>query len=206
MGVANSGFFMARNTPWTREFLQRWLSAYPKLSDQSTMYPGIFGRADCSGGNENMEQCHGVEQTTMMDQVAFDRLYHSLSHHDREHVVILQADALNSHFPAWKHQQSYNQVLHLAATSTLMRRRVFEVGMTSVCGYLNSTRNRQQSLLKRQLGLTRSVLFSLRYNLPVEVTLLEESSALDQKLHQLRGRSDDGIQEVLQVLCILVIN
>jgi hypothetical protein len=49
-------------------------------------------------------------------------------------------------------------------------------------------------------------LFSLRYNLPVEVTLLEESSALDQKLHQLRGRSDDGIQEVLQVLCILVIN
>ena len=89
------------------------------------------------------------------DQNAFTWLYDELDEDNRKRVELLQPDAVNSNFPAWKHQADYNQVLHLAgASSQLFREPVFRRGFYEICRVqMPSFRN--LTLLKPQLGLNR---------------------------------------------------
>jgi len=89
------------------------------------------------------------------DQNAFTWLYDELDEDSRKHVALLPPDAINSNFPAWKHQADYNQVLHLAgASSQLFREPVFRRGFYEICDvHMPSLRN--LTLLKPQLGLNR---------------------------------------------------
>ena len=86
-------------------------------------------------------------------------------------------------------------MLHLAATSALLRRRVFQQGLTTVCHHLkrrDRDRDREQekdqeeevqewgelNVLPRQLGLSRDALEALRRDLPVQEAVLEASKTL----------------------------
>jgi hypothetical protein len=154
----------------------------------------------------------------MMDQLAFDQLYRSQLPGIQQHVAILRPDALNSQFPSWRHQREASQVLHLAATSALMRRRTFQRGLSVVCSHLQpqraektdggdetidtqegtsplgvkNTATADHPLLPRQLGLSRSQLMNLRNDLPVEDTILDTSVSIQQRLARLDEARNEG--------------
>lgn len=49
-----------------------------------------------------------------MDQLVFDKLYKSNVFESSKHFALLEPDEINSNFPAWINQKSYNPILHLA--------------------------------------------------------------------------------------------
>jgi hypothetical protein len=49
-----------------------------------------------------------------MDQLVFDKLYKSNVFESSKHFALLEPDEINSYFPAWINQKSYNPILHLA--------------------------------------------------------------------------------------------
>jgi hypothetical protein len=132
----------------------------------------------------------------------------------QQRIQILRADALNSVFPAWQHQRPSNQVLHLAATSSLLRRRAFEQGLATVCQVLQPTVKGLDAVsnagdegplqLPRQLGLTREALLALRSDLPVEETVMEASAAVKRRLLALGekagGEADAAAEDITQVM------
>lgn len=89
------------------------------------------------------------------DQNAFTWLYDDLNSEDLQHIALLRADAINSNFPAWKHQEEFNQVLHLAGGSSLLfRKPIFTLGFGEICKLEDGGEN----IILHQLGLHRSVL------------------------------------------------
>ncbi len=48
-------------------------------------------------------------------------------------VAMLSPHALNSHFPAWVHQEPHHKVLHLAGMASAVRRTVFREGAMHLC-------------------------------------------------------------------------
>ena len=94
------------------------------------------------------------------DQNAFTWLYDQMADTEKGKIAILPPDAVNSDFPSWMHQKEYNQVLHLAGTTNLLRQPVFKEAFTSICetlkhqGYNSGNENPPSFLshLPSQLG------------------------------------------------------
>ena len=188
MGVVNSGLFIVKNTLWSRNFLQKWLDIKSADSMFSKPPPPNLPNSEPTRNKTKPLEIN------IMDQLAFDKAYRSLLPGIVEHIMILRSDALNSNFPAWRYQQQYNQVLHLAATSNMLRRRAFKQGLEAVCGHVDFYQvahmmegdERGDSAvtteLPQQIGLSRDSLMALRENLPVEETILESCVTLEQFL------------------------
>ena len=119
----NSGFIIFRNTPWSLRFIEDWLAVRDKAPLSFT------------------------------DQMGFDYMFRQLSAEEKLKLAILRPDALNSDAPPMGRQLPHNQVLHLAAESTVMRANVFRKGAQEVCEAI--AENRQ---LKHQVGLSREVI------------------------------------------------
>lgn len=101
------------------------------------------------------------DRSRMSDQIALQLLYESLGDNDKEKLKILPTDAVNTHFPAWEHQKTHNQVLHLAGEANIYRKMVFQKGAMEICDSAV-----KGIVLPRQLNLTQENL----YNLYLELT------------------------------------
>lgn len=97
-----------------------------------------------------------------MDQHIFTRVWDQVPNVD-EHIKILRPDALNSHLPAWVNQKDSNQILHLAGSSNVLRKLVFQKGFQQICDGIYQHIER----LPRQLGLTQSQLQEFERNIPL---------------------------------------
>ncbi len=87
-----------------------------------------------------------------MDQHLFDLVYNSYSNISN-HIIILEPDYINSNFPAWLNQKSYNNILHLAGTNKIYKTDIFKLGYYNICNYIISN-----ITLKNQLGLNKNTL------------------------------------------------
>ena len=99
------------------------------------------------------------------------------------HVALLEPNVLNTHFPAWLHQQPEDNVLHLAGCSSLFRKTAFQRGLVSLCAaslreapfpdpYLS---------LPPQLTLTQAFLHHLEESLPLD----ESAAALHTRIQDI---------------------
>jgi hypothetical protein len=88
------------------------------------------------------------------DQSGFEHLYNSqLSDKEKAKIAIVRPDALNSEAPAMGRQAPHNQVLHLAAEGTAMRKNSFAAGAQEVCSAIQEDRKPTH-----QLKMTRKAL------------------------------------------------
>jgi hypothetical protein len=87
-----------------------------------------------------------------MDQHIFDLVYNSYNNINN-HIVILESDYINSNFPAWLNQKSYNNILHLAGTNKIYKTNIFKLGYNNICNYIISN-----ITLQNQIGLNRNIL------------------------------------------------
>jgi hypothetical protein len=102
------------------------------------------------------------DRVTGMDQHIFTRVWEQTPN-IADHILVLRPDALNSHLPAWVNQKDFNQILHLAGASNVLRKLVFFKGFQEICHSLDSLATR----LPRQLGLDRQELVLQEKNLPI---------------------------------------
>jgi hypothetical protein len=102
------------------------------------------------------------DRVTGMDQHIFTRVWEQTPD-IADHILILRPDALNSHLPAWENQKDFNQILHLAGASNVLRKLVFFKAFQEICDNLQS----QATRLPRQLGLHRQELVHQEKNLPI---------------------------------------
>ena len=190
-GLINSGFFILRNSVWTRNFLDRWWNTVDRtlLCDQDafeTVYRQITSEERRANGALEFEG------TTL------ERL-----------VTILPRDALNSDPPASIHQKPHNQVLHLMGESSALRSFLFREAMVNMCGSLSG------GVVPVQLGLTRRKLTTLAVNVYsrtvdslltrlAEVTELEEWGGTWRISQLLESESDgDFSRQILSVFDML---
>lgn len=118
----NSGFIIFKNTPWTMKFIKQWWDA------------------------------RSLSQNSVTDQMGFEYVYDRLSPEEKSRIVILAPDALNSDAPPMTRQLPHNQVLHLAAESSTLRRNIFHHGMKEVCdSYQQQRQPASQISLHREL-------------------------------------------------------
>lgn len=94
------------------------------------------------------------DRSKCCDQHAFTWLYESYDDAQRSRIALLPTSAINSHFPAWLHQDTNDPILHLAGMTSLYRRRVFEYGYQQICAHAAG------EYLPPQLGLHRGQLVS----------------------------------------------
>jgi hypothetical protein len=116
-----------------------------------------------------------------MDQHIFTRVWEQIPN-VKDHIMILRPDALNSHLPAWQNQRDENQILHLAGTSNVLRKIVFQKGFQEICKHIESHAAR----LPRQLGLDRTQLLQHEKNLPT-------GAVVSQILSEMRSKSGKTI-------------
>jgi hypothetical protein len=111
-----------------------------------------------------------------MDQHIFTRIWEQIPD-VKDHILILRPDALNSHLPAWLNQREENQILHLAGTSNVLRKIVFQKGFQEICQAIQSHATR----LPRQLGLDRAQLVEYEKNLPTGAVVSQILSEMKSK-------------------------
>lgn len=122
-----------------------------------------------------------------MDQHIFTRVWEQVLDAEK-HIKILRPDALNSHLPAWENQKDFNQILHLAGSSNVLRKLVFREGLQVICDHLHQESQR----LPRQLGLTQQKLLEFEKNIPIGsvahqiVTELKSKSGKQIPLSEIR--------------------
>jgi len=94
------------------------------------------------------------DRTKCCDQNVFTWLYEKMSNEEKINIAILRSDAINTEFPCWKNLQNYNQVLHLAGTSSLYRNHIFSNSFREVCNAMH----REPPHLKHQLTINKKYL------------------------------------------------
>ena len=130
------------------------------------------------------------------DQHAFSTLWIQDMKELEKHIALLEPDAINSNFPAWKNQKSHNPILHLAGGSSVFRTIVFRTGFENVCKAFYrklSAMNKDDFLdakhyttievskiirlnagdLPPQLGLDVAFISNVERNLPLRVMIAE---------------------------------
>jgi hypothetical protein len=123
-----------------------------------------------------------------MDQHVFTKLYNRNASEISKHIAILRNDAINTNFPSWKNQEPYNQILHLAGVSNIMRAEIFKVGFNNFCNSINdkSRNSGDYKILPNQLGLSRKVQAKIEKSVPrgvvVKQILNEMHSKTNKKL------------------------
>jgi hypothetical protein len=128
----------------------------------------------------------------MSDQIALLLLYESYDKIEQNKIKILNVDAINSNFPAWRNQKDYNQVLHLAGESNLYRDMVFQYATTQICDIYNSNINKMIYNMKkipRQLGLSQEKLYEIYSQLTDARTI--ELKNIYEKTQKIVYGSDD---------------
>mmetsp|Transcript_18224 Transcript_18224/g.30404 ORF Transcript_18224/g.30404 Transcript_18224/m.30404 type:complete len:667 (+) Transcript_18224:46-2046(+) len=153
--LANSGFVIMRNSAFVVKLLNRWLQ------------------------NREISEAYA-------DQAGFEHLYNAqLSDKERTKIAIVRPDALNSEAPAMGRQATHNQVLHLAAEGTVMRRNSFAAGAKEVCAALQERRRPAH-----QLKMTREALRNI-----AERSYRAENNAVFARLEGLTY--EEGEEEAL---------
>jgi hypothetical protein len=106
------------------------------------------------------------DRNDVMDQLVFDYMWYTRHDELSQHIILLAADAINTNFPAWVNQQTWNQVLHLAGGSTALRATVFRAGASELCRVAELSEDQQRLLpihrLQPQLGITREYLVQIQ--------------------------------------------
>lgn len=149
-GMVNTGCMIVRVSEWSRRFFQEWWDATERVNgmDQHVFDLVFRRRKESSAPPTNS----GIS----IDEV-------------ETKIAILPTYALNSHIPAFKHQQPHHNILHLAGESAPVRAHIFKTAFAEVCwAYRLSTRTDSSALnveyLRPQLGLSREFLQSIDYN------------------------------------------
>ena len=88
------------------------------------------------------------------DQNVLTWLYDKMSTEEKNNIMILRSDAINTEFPCWKNLKSHNQVLHLAGATSLYRSNIFDKSLKEVCTAIN----RDPPVLRSQLTVNREYL------------------------------------------------
>lgn len=175
-GVVNSGCIVARNTAWTRAFLNRWWSRFDRsMGMDQHAFTRLWEEEGGSTGSESGDREGSIT----------------------EHIKILPMHALNSHIPAWRHQQSNHPVLHLAGAPNQLRSDVFRKGFQTLCEHHtttttitntasdSSTAAAIQSPPPPQLGLDQKYLQHAQQHLPVATSLASTLQQMRSKTHKL---------------------
>jgi len=157
-GYINSGLLVARNTKWTRKFLQEWWEVADRrvVCDQDAfdlLYTQRIQAAASDGGPAAAAM-------------------------ERNRVRILPRDALNSDPPAMATQKASNQVLHLMGEITPLRASAFSTAMLGVCAAVGGEGG-GEGRVERQLGLSRGFLLDAATSVYGQETesLLERAAA-----------------------------
>lgn len=131
---------------------------------------------------------NSYDRVTGMDQHIFSRVWEEVINVEN-HILILRPDAINSYLPAWINQKDYNQILHLAGASGLLRKIVFKKGFETICKSLQLNEH-----LPQQLGLNQQYLLESERNIP-------RGEAIKQIIDEMNGKSgkDIHISEVSRV-------
>ena len=99
------------------------------------MNSGFFIARNSAWTMTFLREWWGSKETREMaiDQHAFSSLYFKGLPDIESHIALLQPHALNTHFPAWLHQEPSHQVLHLAGCSSMLRVEAFRTGLRNTC-------------------------------------------------------------------------
>ena len=146
-GVANTGFFIIKNSSWSRRFVSQWWQ-----EDNAT-------------------------RASAHDQIYFDRLYKRYLKENpietHRHIVILPTRALNSMPPALLQLAESDRVLHLMGEKDELREVVFSYALQQWCcsnrsvqvanDNQSSYHRQQQGRLSRPLNITPVTLINISY-------------------------------------------
>ena len=96
---------------------------------------GFIISRSCAWSRQFLNRWWGTSDIREMatDQHAFSTIWMENREELEKHIALLEPDAINSDFPAWKNQKSHNPVLHLAGGSSVFRIIVFKAGFENVC-------------------------------------------------------------------------
>lgn len=119
------------------------------------------------------------------DQNVLTWLYDKMSIEEKNNIMILRSDALNTEFPCWKNLKSHNQVLHLAGATSLYRNNIFDSSLKEVCSAID----KDPPFLRPQLTVNREYLEKqmkglqeLRVN--TTQAIIEKLDKLSDDIHQ----------------------
>jgi len=182
-GVANTGCFIVKNTPWSINFLSAWWNRFDRSQAHDQIYFDVLYKSLL------------LEQQQQQKQERFDAIDDTDL---KKHIVILPPTALNSLPPAVELQQEKDAVLHLMGESTSLRQRAFKEAFVEVCRAWSRYEDEEEeeegkeenkgketssssSLLKPQLGLTQPVL--------LHMALQTTGDSLDASLQDVSART-----------------
>lgn len=158
------------------------------------MNSGLFIAKNSKWTLDFLEEWWGTTELREMaiDQHAFSMLWNKNSHNMQSHVKLLPPNILNTHFPAWLHQQPQDNILHLAGCSSIFRKAVFKLGLQNLCNGLTDKKavDQNHNNVLPQLGLNLDTLKELEQQQPLNKSATELRDRLQLTLNEY-GHEDD---------------
>ena len=130
--MLQQGFFILRNSDWTRAFLKEWW----RIADRTKV---------CDQDAFNMLYSKYLEKQPESKGVL-------------DEVVVLPMNIINSHPPAMVHQSISDRVLHLMGESTEVRSNAFRIAFDNLCNRKYDSQDTLTRTVITQLGLTKNTL------------------------------------------------
>ena len=147
--VVNTGMLIARNSDWTRQFLQKWWNmgdAGTATAHASTNTSAALRKDDDRDEERGSDRDRGeFRGAGLWDQHVFTKLYYDIDEASRSRISLLAPHAINTHRPATEFQQPSHPVLHMVGSVMFHRTAVFRKGLTELCLYSQNSENSENS-------------------------------------------------------------
>ena len=138
-GLINTGALLVKASNASLHFFRRWWSMDRAAGMDQHAFDRLWEAQKCEAHqitanasekrNDTLCFTDEIEDSNFLRNAASS----SASSSQPARVRMLPPHVLNSHFPAWLHQQPEHAVLHLAGVSSLARRTLFSQALDEVC-------------------------------------------------------------------------
>ena len=159
----------------------------------------------CKWSYDFLNKWWGTSEVREMatDQHAFSTIWMENKEELERHVALLEPDAINSYFPAWKNQKLHNPVLHLAGGSSVFRIIVFKTGFDNICNTLKE-KQKSSELGRKDMQLVGDVDIPIRAaDLPPQLGLDVDYLSQVERTLPLRAMIDELVRDIVDKFCSL---
>lgn len=164
-GLINTGNIIVKNSVFSRVFFDSWWNAFDRAAG---MDQHVFDKIWDLG-----QKCSKAKNESIDDSYIECKYTKEES---EKSIIMLEAAALNSQFPAWINQKKHDSFLHLAGVSSFARKKIFQSGLQEICRAVQDTNKR---ILGHQLNLEIFFLYDIITN---NTMYIEEAKKLTSEI------------------------